>query len=224
LRPPPAGAGAPTCLLHQTMPATASTARTVVRTSHRRDRGLAICEGPIEGSSLRVLIGWFMNLPSVGVWGGLGAVPQFVVWAALEVLRPRHLNDSASCCRINNRKELHFSVQHFSVQNERRQPIGIFVRFVPIPRRIKGQPAIFCTYPGSATRPRCNAESWCCIRESVPSKARWPCAGYPKESPRLPLKPRAPETGTAIALSGVPLGRLKLAKGLMSGRHVPQSG
>src|ERR1700691_2582092 len=71
LRPPPAGAGAPTCLLHQTMPATTNAARMVVRTSRRRDRGLAICAGSIEGSFLRVLIGWFMNLPSVGVLGGL---------------------------------------------------------------------------------------------------------------------------------------------------------
>src|SRR5580704_18867122 len=63
LRPPP-GCGALACRLHQTTPATTSKARTVVRTSQRRDRGLAICDVPIEGYSFKVFIGWFINLPS----------------------------------------------------------------------------------------------------------------------------------------------------------------
>src|ERR1019366_8714497 len=65
-RPPPACCGALPCLLHQTMPARISRARMEVRTSRRRDRGLAICEGAMEGASLRDFIGLFMNLPSDG--------------------------------------------------------------------------------------------------------------------------------------------------------------
>src|ERR1700686_2570259 len=75
LRPPPAGCGALPCLLHQTTPATISKARMDVRKSRRRDRGVAVCEGPIGGASLRDFIGWSMNLPSDGCFVGSQLYP-----------------------------------------------------------------------------------------------------------------------------------------------------
>jgi hypothetical protein len=77
LRPPPAGCGALPCLLHQTMPTSKSKTMPDVSTNRRRDRDLVICEGPIEGASLRFFIGWFMNLPSDGCLGGRSDFPRF---------------------------------------------------------------------------------------------------------------------------------------------------
>src|SRR4029077_18376459 len=64
LRPPPPCCGPPPCLVHQTTAARHNKISKAVRTNPRRDRGLAVAEEPIEGASLRFLIGWFMNLPS----------------------------------------------------------------------------------------------------------------------------------------------------------------
>jgi hypothetical protein len=64
----------------------------------------------------------------MGVSGGRGDFPQFVLLAASEVLGEPHLNASACCCRINNRKELHFSVQSRAPANPTFRPRHSSVR------------------------------------------------------------------------------------------------
>ena len=80
--------------------------------------------------------------------------PLFVVWVASKVLVPTHLNESASYCRINNRKELHF---WFKMNMTSHQLFVWFVRMLWRSNATEGSIGtfgwrpIFCTYPRSST-------------------------------------------------------------------------
>src|ERR1700722_15886552 len=109
LRPAPAFCGAPSCLVHQTTPATTSKPRINVRTRRRRGRGLGICEGSTNGASLRDFIGWFMNLPSHHPHGRFrqSSIPDAAVCLPFWPFPPAAFDIFAEAGRINNRKDLY---------------------------------------------------------------------------------------------------------------------
>src|SRR5690242_14020071 len=116
LRPAPPCCGALPCLTHQTTPAMQSSTTREVRRSPRREPGLAVFEEPIEGASLSLLIGWSMNLPSGGGSGDQRRSTANCRSYSLEGASGTTFERFPLVCRINNRKELHFSVQAKTVR------------------------------------------------------------------------------------------------------------